>query len=258
MRITIAFVLLVFPALAVADAPAAAHIEAGKVLVLPFEQIGGDASQRFIARAIQQSLLSQLSRPAVLRPVEVQVGTQLPDPLTAQSAMQIGLSQGAEYVIFGSYQFAGVDLRITGQVLSAGSGAVVTNLRSTGAVRDLFAMEDNIADQAKRALVPPAAVAAAPVPQTLPPNPAPSTPDTFEGSALQQSLMSGRNYNRDNMQSNYNSYYMNPYPIPYYNYGNYYYPFAGAPYYTPGYGYNSFTGAGFFYVNQTPTTRRTH
>jgi len=252
MKTILAFVVLLLPTLARADAPPAPadRIEPGKLLIVPFDQIGGDSSQRFISRAIEQSLLSQLVRPGVLRPIESKATTQPAEAITAQSAMQLGLSQGAEFVLFGSYQFAGSDLRIIGQVVSSGSGAVVANLRSTGPVRDLFAMEDTIAEQAKRALIPPGPSVAS-APQPLPPAAAPvSTPDNFEGSALQRSLITGRDYNRNNFQNDYNRYYNNPYPTPYYGY-----PYSGVPYYTGGYGYYPHSGFGG-YVFVSPTTRR--
>jgi len=232
----------------------APNIQPGKVLILPFTQLNGDSSQHFISQALHQVLLNQLSRASSLHATELAT-TQPAENLTHQSAMQLGLSQGAEYIITGSYQFAGPDLRITGSILSTGSGATIASLRATGPQRDLFSLEDIIADQAKRALIPPAPVATA-SPALPAQQQSPSTPDAFQGSLLQASLMTGKTYNRENFNNDYNRYYFQPYPTPFYYGYPYTFPYYGGTYYTPfSYGYTSPPYAGVYQA--IPGTIRT-
>ena len=146
MRRLTALIVLMLGTTVHAAAPA-------KVLLLPFESAGEEAKP-WIAKALQQNLLAELSRFSSVTPV---TGDAAAADLNA--ALQRAESAKADYVVFGSYQSVGTDLRITGQVVDTSKKESVGGLKATGTHRDLFGLEDVIANQVKRSLPQPVAVA---------------------------------------------------------------------------------------------------
>src|SRR5687768_12094738 len=131
---------------AFAEAPA-------KVLLLPFES-AGEAEKAWVAKAVQQNLVAELSRVNSVKAV-----TATDAAKDQEAALKAAQDAKADYVVFGSYQAVNGDLRITGQVLDANKKEAVAGLKATGTLRDLFGMEDVIANQVKRALPQPVAQA---------------------------------------------------------------------------------------------------
>jgi TolB-like protein len=127
-----------------------AEASGGAVLLLPFAAVGETRGAEWIGQAVQQSLLSDLSRVKTLQPLVP--GTAMKGAIDLEGARQAGKAAGADYVVYGSYQLGEVGLRITGQVLDVNSGRFVGGVKATGSVRELFEMEDAIAEQTKRIL----------------------------------------------------------------------------------------------------------
>jgi len=124
-----------------------------KVLLLPFDSIG-PAEKPWVAKAVQQNLLAELSRINSVQPlVSDKIAKDQDD------AMKLAADAGADYVVFGSYQSVEGDLRITGQIIEVSKKQPIAGLKTTGTQRDLFGMEDVIAAQVKRALPQPVAQA---------------------------------------------------------------------------------------------------
>jgi TolB-like protein len=203
-------------------------LEQGKVAVLPFQQIGGDASQHFIADALQQGLISEIGR-VNLRAVPL-ASTKPADNALVADPVQTAREAGAQYAIAGSYQINQSELRITGQIWDAKTGELLGSVKATGSQRDLFALEDSVGDQARRILRPgpvttdtAANIAATPqpAPTIQPTGPvqaiAPTRP--YIGSDLQNAVATGGVSVPD-----YNRYIYNPpaYYYPYYGYSTYY------------------------------------
>jgi TolB-like protein len=124
-----------------------------KVLLLPFDSIG-PAERQWVAKAVQQNLLAELSRINSVQPL---VADKIARDQT--DALKLAADANADYVVFGSYQSVEGDLRITGQVIDVARKQAVAGLKTTGTQRDLFGMEDVIANQVKRALPQPVAQA---------------------------------------------------------------------------------------------------
>src|SRR5689334_7919390 len=193
--------------------PATVVVEQGKVLVLPFQQIGGDASHQFIASALAQSMIADISR-ASLRAI--------PSAASFSDPIQAAREHGAQYVVFGTYQINQTELRINGQVADVKTAQSLGSIKVTGATRDLFALEDTAGEQARRLIRPdpPVTTAASTIQPTGPVQVALPT-HSYNGSDLQQAV---------NFPNDYNHYIYNP-PAPY------------SPYY---YGYPSFY-SGYYY-----------
>jgi TolB-like protein len=111
------------------------------VYLTPFTSLGGDNTLDWVGKAVQQNLLTDLAR-TKLHP------SGSDKPLSNADAQASARAMGAKYLISGSYQVADQQLRFNGQIIDAGTGNVLGGISATGAVRDLFAMEDQLSSQA--------------------------------------------------------------------------------------------------------------
>jgi TolB-like protein len=126
---------------------AVAAADEGGVVVAPFEPVTEIQGNNWIGRAIQQNLLMELGRGKLWTAAGTAKAVK-----DAEQAKQAGQDGRAAYVVYGSYQVVDSSLRITGQILHLESNKIVGGLKTTGTMRDLFAMEDDIAEQARRIL----------------------------------------------------------------------------------------------------------
>ncbi|MGE5609577.1 MAG: hypothetical protein ACM359_10015 [Bacillota bacterium] len=121
-----------------------------RVLLLPFAPLGEEGNSLWVGQAVQQNLLSELSRVGTVEPVVPM--TQTTAAAGTDEALQAGQTAKATYVVFGSYQMGEAGLRLTGQVLEVQSGRLIGGMKATGTLRDLFFLEDTLAEQVKRIL----------------------------------------------------------------------------------------------------------
>jgi len=123
-----------------------------RVLVTPFAELGDGPIQRdWVGKAIHQSLTAELSRiGSGVEPVTPAKDATAPADLDA--ALDAGRDAKVDVVVFGSYQFAGDELRVTGQTVDVAGGKVIGGIKATGQLRDLFGVEDIIGAQVKRDL----------------------------------------------------------------------------------------------------------
>ncbi len=198
-----------------------------KVLLLPFDSVG-PAEKQWVAKALQQNLLAELSRVNSVEPV---VGTKVVDSIEA--ALKAAADAKADYVIFGSYQAVDADLRMTGQVVDVSKKQAVAGLKSTGTQRDLFGMEDIIANQVKRSLPQPVAAAQPEMLQQPPAQPAPviqpAPPVDVNAQALELEAQIDRaidrlRYSSDEVYYPNDNYFYSGIYTPYYGYPIYGYP----------------------------------
>ena len=186
------------------------------VYLTPFTPIGNDSSLDWVGKAVQQNLLTDLAR-ANYHPL----ASDKPISTTAD-AQTAAKTAGAKYLISGSYQVADQQVRFTGQLIDSSNGNVLGGISTTGAMRDLFKMEDALSSQAVQQLGQHAAPVAAgnvPVKPAAPVNqpvnqpantPAPplvvqivqapgavAAPTRYQGSALEQYVNTNRSPSSD-------------------------------------------------------------
>ena len=131
-----------------AQLPATRPAESQSILVLPFVSPPGQQFN-WIGKGIQQNLIAEISpdlRGSIASPAGIQ---PTEDPAAALKAAR---DAKAAAVIFGSAQVIGKQIRLTGQVLDVPSGKSLGTLKATGALDDLFRLQDLLAGQAVRAL----------------------------------------------------------------------------------------------------------
>jgi TolB-like protein len=127
-----------------------------QVLLLPFSPVGDDAVNHYawVSQAIDESVKANLARnPAVQfqggapAPVDAKNSTASRDAALAEAHQK-----NAAVLAFGTYQVVGDQLRVSGEVVNVSNGTPVAGIDVTGAVRDLFKVEDAINGQIAQAL----------------------------------------------------------------------------------------------------------
>src|SRR5688500_14247144 len=121
-----------------------------RVLVLPFTELSDEPRREWVGKAMQQSLVAELTRSGM-----VSVVTPPADAAPANdaaAAARLARDQRAPLAITGSYQLIGEELRVTGQMIEAINGEHIAAIKATGSLRDLFGIEDIIGGQVRRDL----------------------------------------------------------------------------------------------------------
>jgi TolB-like protein len=122
------------------------------VVVMPFETIGRDPEQDYLADGITADLVTDLTRFQdlhVVSPLQRGYGPLALDP----SAPGWRLPAEANYVLTGSVRRAAERVRITVQLRDAETGVVIWAERLDGPIEDLFAIQDQLADRLPAHLV---------------------------------------------------------------------------------------------------------
>jgi TolB-like protein/cytochrome c-type biogenesis protein CcmH/NrfG len=124
--------------------PVAVTADAGplSIVVLPFTNLTGDASQAYVADGLTASLTSDLSRIRDAFIVDAKTAFAYKDkPLTAQ---QVGRELGVHFVLQGTVQRSGTKIRINAQLADANSNAQLWSDTFEGDQSDLFALQDRV------------------------------------------------------------------------------------------------------------------
>jgi TolB-like protein len=140
----------------------AVHVGEPVVLVLPLAQ-PGNASTASEVNSIQRDMaadLTQMIRARVIAPTDARPAGD------DREALDEGQRFNASYVVYGTWQQAGDQMRVTGQVLDVAAGRSLAALKATAPLDNLFPLEDSLAAQAAGAL--PAPIGIPTAPQTQP------------------------------------------------------------------------------------------
>ena len=130
--------------------PAAAHVSS--LAVLPFRPVAAAQADESLQLGMADTLITRLSPiPAiVIRPTSAvrKYGALDQDPLAA------GRELGVDSVLDGSIQRSGERMRVTVRLLRVADGATIWAGHFDENVRDLFAVQDRVADGVARSLAP--------------------------------------------------------------------------------------------------------
>ena len=128
------------PVVATAPAPAgAAHLS---LVVLPFTNLSGDASQDYFADGVTENLTTDLAR--IRDSVVIARNTAFTFKGKAVDAKEIGRELGVRYVLEGSVQRDQGRLRVNVQLIDAQSGAHIWADRFEEDLADLFKLQDEV------------------------------------------------------------------------------------------------------------------
>jgi len=113
------------------------------IAVLPFANMIGDAEQEYFADGIVEDIITGLSRFSSL--FVIARNSSFTYKGQAIDVKQVGRELGVRYVLEGSVRKAGDRVRITSQLIEAGTGGHVWAERYDGDLKDIFTLQEDIA-----------------------------------------------------------------------------------------------------------------
>src|ERR1700719_268999 len=132
------------PALALPDKPS--------VAVLPFTNMSGDPEQEFVSDGIAEDVISALSHYPSL--FVIARNSTFTYKGRAVDVKQVGRDLGVRYVLEGGVRKAGNRIRVTAQLIEAGTGNHVWADRYDRDLVDIFAVQDEITEAVSVAIAP--------------------------------------------------------------------------------------------------------
>jgi adenylate cyclase len=137
------------PGLALPDKPS--------VAVLPFINMSGDPEQEFVSDGVTEDVITALSRYPSL--FVIARNSSFTYKGRAVDVKKVGRELGVRYVLEGSVRKAGSRIRVTAQLVEAGTGNHVWAERYDRDVADIFAVQDELTEALTTALAPAIATA---------------------------------------------------------------------------------------------------
>ena len=128
-----------------ADSPSAPHKDDKSIAVLPFTNMSEDKDNQFFADGIHEDILTNL---ALVREFRVVSRTSvMPYRTTNKSMRQIAQELGVTYILEGSVRRSGNKVRVTGQLIHAGSDEHIWAEAYDRDVSDVFAIQAELSKQ---------------------------------------------------------------------------------------------------------------
>ena len=122
------------------------------IAVLPFQNMSGDPEQDYFADGMVEDIITALSRFKALF-VIARNSSFIYKGKTVE-IKQVGRELGVRYVLEGSVRKASGKVRITGQLIEAGTGAHLWADRFDGALDDIFELQDKVTSSVVAAIAP--------------------------------------------------------------------------------------------------------
>ncbi|WP_299642268.1 adenylate/guanylate cyclase domain-containing protein [Devosia sp.] len=123
------------------------------VVVLPFDNLSGEADQSYFADAVVEEITATLSRVKDFF-VIARNSAFTYKGRAGVDIRQIGRELGVRYVVEGSVRRVGERVRITAQLVESDAGSHIWSNKIDGAVADLFDLQDRMAAEVASAIQP--------------------------------------------------------------------------------------------------------
>jgi len=120
------------------------------IAVLPFDNMSGDAEQAYFSDGMTEDLITDLSKVSGL--FVIARNSSFAYRGKAVKVQEIGQELGVRFVLEGSIRKAGNRVRITAQLIDAGSGGHLWADRFDGDLTDIFATQDEVVQKIVGAL----------------------------------------------------------------------------------------------------------
>jgi TolB-like protein len=128
------------------------------VLIFPFVTLNFAEDQQWMGRAIQEDMITEFGRARVFSPFAYHGQLLVEDNDTA---IAIAHKFSADFVIRGAAQMVEKDLRLTAQFIDVSTGESIATASSTGSVKDLLKLEDQLSAELRTSVMAVAAAQAA-------------------------------------------------------------------------------------------------
>ena len=122
------------------------------VVVLPFDNLSGEADQAYFADAVVEEITATLSR--IRDFFVIARNSAFSYKGRAIDVRQVGRELGVRYAVEGSVRRVGERVRITAQLVETETANHIWSTRIDGAVSDLFDLQDKVAAEVASALHP--------------------------------------------------------------------------------------------------------
>jgi TolB-like protein/Flp pilus assembly protein TadD len=122
------------------------------IAVLPFTNMSGDPEQDYFADGMAEEIITALSRSSGL--FVIARNSSFAYKGKAIDVRQVGQELGVAYVLEGSVRRSRDQLRITGQLVDAVSGAYLWSDRFDGDPRNVFELQDRVSESVTAAIEP--------------------------------------------------------------------------------------------------------
>jgi TolB-like protein len=127
------------------DTPGSAVLRRPAVAVLPFDNMSDDREQEYFADGIADDIITALSQwrwfPVIARHSSFAFRNRVAD------IPEVGRELGVRYIVQGSVRKAGNRVRVIAQLVDAGNGLTLWAQRYDRELDDIFALQDEIAEQ---------------------------------------------------------------------------------------------------------------
>ena len=122
------------------------------IVVLPFQNMSGDPEQEYFADGVVEEITTALSRFKTV--FVIARNSSFTYKNKTADVKQIGSELGVRYVLEGSVRKAANRVRITAQLIDAGSGVHLWADRFDGAIEDIFDLQDQVTTSVVGAITP--------------------------------------------------------------------------------------------------------
>ena len=124
----------------------------GSVVVIPFTNISGNATDDWIGDGIAETVMADLESLAELTVIARERIQAVSDGrrgarLDGGAALELGRELGARWIVTGGYQRLGDQLRITARLVDTLSGLVERTVKADGTLDEIFELQDRIATE---------------------------------------------------------------------------------------------------------------
>ena len=112
------------------------------IAVLPFDNLSGDSKQEYLADGISENIISALSK--ISKMLVIARNSTFTYKGKPVNVKQVSRELGVRYVLEGSVQKAGDQLRVTAQLVDATTGNHLWSERYDRELKDIFVLQDDI------------------------------------------------------------------------------------------------------------------
>jgi adenylate cyclase len=120
------------------------------IAVLPFDNMSGDAAQAYFADGITEDLITDLSKVSGL--FVIARNSTFAYKGKSRDIREIGKALGVRYVLEGSVQKSGTNVRVNAQLIDAASGGHVWADRYDGELKNIFGLQDTVTRNVVKAM----------------------------------------------------------------------------------------------------------
>ena len=115
-----------------------------RIAVIPFANITGNTADNWIGIGIAETLTAELERATSQTVIRIN-DTGLQNNSDQETLATAGRELNARWIVGGTYQRMGDQLRLTGRLIESISGDVVRSTSISGQLEELFALQDQLA-----------------------------------------------------------------------------------------------------------------